>query len=247
MSAMPEPDRSRLLVFRDGIALIPGWGWDSTHTSILEYPVRADVNMSIPVIPQGGRIIPGLYLTFPSRWVLALAAPFDGLSPVFGTDQVLAPTMYEGEANTVFRASTVRTLELVTTLNALDRVVRFVAEQPPLRHGERATTGAAEGASALPSDEEEATVERAAELLRVRGANTVKALIKAGKIAASRTGERGGYRIPLAAIGVYMGTSDFAALQAEERALDEADAYGVPDEDLDEAIAQIREERRAAS
>lgn len=247
MSAMPEPDRSRLLVFRDGIALIPGWGWDSTHTSILEYPVKADVNMSIPVIPQGGSIIPGLYLTFPSRWVLALAAPFDGLSSVFDTDQVLTPTMYEGEANAVFRASTVRTLELVTTLDALARVVRFVAEQPPLRHGDRATTGAAGGASAPPSSREDVTVERAAELLRVRGASTVKALIKAGKIAASRTGARGDYRIPLAAIGAYMDTPDFAALQAEERALDEAETYSVSDEDVDEVIAQIREERRAAS
>ena len=59
-------------------------------------------------------------------------------------------------------------------------------------------------------------------------------------------GEPGGSRIPRAEIAAYLATPDFAALQAEERALDEADAYGVPDEDVDAVIAQIREERQAA-
>lgn len=131
MSAVPQSEPSPLLIIRDGIASIPAWGWDSTQSMICGIPVRADVNAAIPVIPQGGTILSGLYLTFPNGWVLALTPLFaDTAGRTPAGIPLITATAYVGEANRVFDPDTLRSLDWVTDTVILDSLIREVAGQP---------------------------------------------------------------------------------------------------------------------
>ncbi len=90
------------------------------------------------------------------------------------------------------------------------------------------------------------TTQEAAELLGVASINTVKAMIKSGEIAGQRTRERSHFRIPRASVEAFLRSPRYKRLMEEEEDRALASDYSVPDELMDEAIAQISEERRAA-
>lgn len=120
------------LIIRDGFAAIPAWGWDSTQETILGIPVVADVNLAIPVIPEGGQIRPSLYLTFLNGWVLALDTPFsDFLEQAAAMPSLVFGFAYIGEANHIFDFTTFRRIQRnLGDLAVLEATIREVATLP---------------------------------------------------------------------------------------------------------------------
>lgn len=132
MSAALRFEQAAWFVLQDGIAAIPAWGWDSGQDAILGIPVHADVNTPIPLIPHGGTITAGLYLTFTNRWVLALNPLFPALGGEMGVSipTIVAVSVYAGEANHIFDPATYRVLALIAEPVVLEAAIREVAALP---------------------------------------------------------------------------------------------------------------------
>ncbi len=90
------------------------------------------MNHAIRVIPDGSRIRPSLYLTFTNGWVLALDAPFaDPSFPTEGFPSVAFGSVYIGEGNHVFEATSYRTIQRnLGDLAELEATIREVASRP---------------------------------------------------------------------------------------------------------------------
>ena len=81
------------------------------------------------------------------------------------------------------------------------------------------------------------TTGQAAERLGVKSINTVKSLVRAGKLEAHRGGETGRFRIPLASLLAFIETPAFHRLQHDEREWDALEALGMTDAQAAEQIA----------
>lgn len=100
------------LFIRDGYAVIPAWGWDSTQDAILGIPVMPFVSITLPSIPDRGEIKPSLYLTFPNGWVLALDTPFTSFQGHSSeSPSIVFGSAYIGEGNHVFDPASFRKVD----------------------------------------------------------------------------------------------------------------------------------------
>ncbi len=81
------------------------------------------------------------------------------------------------------------------------------------------------------------TTGQAADRLGVKSINTVKSLVRAGKLDAHRGGETGRFRIPLSSLLVFIETPAFHRLQHDEREWDAIEALGMTDAEAAEQIA----------
>lgn len=81
------------------------------------------------------------------------------------------------------------------------------------------------------------TTGQAADRLGMKSINTVKSLVRAGKLEAHRGGETGRFRIPLASLLAFLETPAFHRLQHDEREWDAIEALGMTDAEAAEQIA----------
>ena len=88
------------------------------------------------------------------------------------------------------------------------------------------------------------TTGQAAERLGVKSINTVKSLVRAGKLEAHRGGETGRFRIPLASLLAFIETPAFHRLRHDEREWDALEALGMTDAQAAEQIAIDQAEDR---